>query len=125
LARNPIRACKGDEPEGQPAFGAGLLSMPSILQFASREALLPARVAQALRPAVVAVNAPPDIADRRLIWGVSDRVSQRVPCPSNVFMPTRRDEMGSKLNAASFASVWSSAKLVELSVFELVHRELS
>jgi hypothetical protein len=70
------------------------------------------------------VNAPPDIADKRLVCGERESVNQRVASPSNVFMPTRSDEMGSRLNAASFASVWSNTRLVGFSVFELVQSEL-
>ena len=39
-------------------------------------------------------------------------------------MPTRSDETGSELKAASFASVWSNTRLVGLSVLELVQSEL-
>jgi len=39
-------------------------------------------------------------------------------------MPTRSEDTGRRLKALSLASNWSSAKLVELYVALVVHREL-
>jgi hypothetical protein len=59
-------------------------------------------------------------------WRGSDRSMKLETPPSWMSdMPTRTVKRGKRLNASSLASEWSNARLVGLSVFDVVHRELS